>query len=270
MKRIIAAVVLAFGFTAAVTAQKPVPGTEAVDKPSCPPEGKSKLKDDRKADDEARNLAKRYVAKDTPPVILSIADLKDLQADTDPQASIGVHKVLPRELKQKHAGTHLVSEGDRISVTGYLHRAEEGSNSESVNCAGKDGRDIHLNINKTKPVTEYNEWTGIVAEVAPQVLLPGWTSKDHAKVLKALQAVQAADLPVLAIGSLTYDNGHQVNSDKNHPKGTNPKRISLWEVHPVLEFYVCPKGKSCDPAASGPGWQALKKWSEEHLPKKPK
>src|SRR3989442_354344 len=88
-----------------------------------------------------------------------------------------------------------MSEGDRVSVTGYLHRAEEGSNSESVNCAGRDGRDIHLNLNKTKPVTEYNEWTGIVMEVAPQVPLPGWTSRDHVNVLHALQAVMAADRP---------------------------------------------------------------------------
>jgi hypothetical protein len=158
--------------TPIAAAQQPAPGTEAVDRPSCPAKGKSKLTGDRKKDDEARNLAKRFVAKDTPPVLLSIADLKDLQHDTDPQAAKHVQMFVPRELTDKHAGTHIVSEGDRVSVTGFLHRAEEGSNSESVNCAGQDGRDIHLNINTPKPFVAFNEWTGIVAEVIPQVPLP--------------------------------------------------------------------------------------------------
>jgi hypothetical protein len=253
-----------------VAAQQPAPGTHAVDKPSCPAEGKSKLKGDSKKDDEARNLAKRFVAKSTTPVLLTIADLKALQHDTDPNAADHTHKFLPRALDNLHAGAHTLSEGDRVALTGYLHRAEEGSNSESVNCQGKDGRDIHLNLNKTKPITAFNEWTGIVLEAAPQVPLPGYTSADHKEVLHAFQAVLASDLPVLAIGSLTYDNAHQVNSDKNNPRGTNPKRISLWELHPVLKFYVCPKGDTCDPDTPNAKWQTLKDWQDANPAKKKK
>jgi hypothetical protein len=93
-------------------------------------------------------------------------------------------------------------EGERAAVTGFLHRAEEGSAAESVNCAGSDGRDIHLNINEPQPnPPTFDEWTGVVVEVIPQAPLPGWTSADHVAVVSALQAVRDAALPVLAVGS---------------------------------------------------------------------
>jgi hypothetical protein len=69
---------------------------------------------------------------------------------------------------------------------------------------------------------------------------------------------------MLAIGSLTYDNEHQVNADKTHPRGTNPKRVSLWEVHPVLEFYVCPANATCDPQTPTAQWQTLRAWRDHH------
>ena len=245
---------------APVAALAAAPGTEAVDDPACPAEGHTNRTGDAKQDDELRNRAKRFIARATPPVLLSLDDFKALQADTDADAANHVHKQLPRNLTGKHAGSHTVSEGDRVSVTGFLHRAENGSAAESVNCAGNDGRDIHLNINAMKPQATFNEWTGIVVEAIPQVPLPGWTQQERPKVVSALQAVRDAKLPVLAIGSLTYDNEHQVNSDKTHPRGTNPKRMSLWEIHPILEFFVCPANDTCDASTPQTKWQTLKDW----------
>jgi hypothetical protein len=37
-----------------------------------------------------------------------------------------------------------VSEGDLVSVSGFLHHADNGED-ETVNCGGADGVDIHLN-----------------------------------------------------------------------------------------------------------------------------
>jgi hypothetical protein len=36
------------------------------------------------------------------------------------------------------------------------------------------------------------------------------------------------------------------------PQGSNPKRVSLWEIHPIYSFEVCPSGD----CATG-GWQPL-------------
>ena len=45
-----------------------------------------------------------------------------------------------------------VSEGDLVSVSGFLHRAMDGSSEETVNCGGKDGLDTHMNVNAAQPV----------------------------------------------------------------------------------------------------------------------
>ena len=113
-------------------------------------------------------------------------------------------------------------------------------------------------------MTAYDEWTGVVIEVTPQVTLPGYGPADHAAMLHALQAVMLADLKVLTIGSLTYDNEHEVNADRRHPNGSSPKRISLWEIHPVLAVYVCPKGMTCDPGSPNVNWQMLYDWRHAH------
>jgi hypothetical protein len=60
----------------------------------------------------------------------------------------------------------------------------------------------------------------------------------------------AKKLRVLAIGSLTYDNEHSLK----HVSG-QPKRAALWEVHPILAFYVC-ESEPCDPTKTT-GWTAL-------------
>jgi hypothetical protein len=71
----------------------------------------------------------------------------------------------------------------------------------------------------------------------------------------ALKRVMAKKLKVLAIGSLTYDNEYTLKHD-----GGQPKRISLWELHPVLEFYVRPS--HCDVKDKTDNWQELSAWAQ--------
>jgi hypothetical protein len=61
------------------------------------------------------------------------------------------------------------------------------------------------------------------------------------------------DLPfrpalVMVVGPLFYDNAHDVDSDCS-------KRVSLFEVHPVREFYVCPDTTCTVDSLSG--WQQI-------------
>ena len=48
------------------------------------------------------------------------------------------------------------------------------------------------------------------------------------------------------IGGLTYDNEHLVNADPQNPKGGQPKRLSLWEIHPITAFLLCRRTNGCD------------------------
>jgi hypothetical protein len=55
---------------------------------------------------------------------------------------------------------------------------------------------------------------------------------------------------LLIEGGLFYDNLHVANGDASNPvTGGQPKRFSLWEIHPVTSVKVCKKTKvsQCDP-----------------------
>jgi hypothetical protein len=72
----------------------------------------------------------------------------------------------------------------------------------------------------------------------PQGRNPGWT-------IQKLQAIQKARLKIVAIGQLMYDNpqGNTVN--------TAYQRMTFWEIHPVMSFWVCPTGDCTVPVTSG-------------------
>jgi len=245
----------------------------AMNSPSCPAQGK-------KADGSAisktsdaglLNQAKRHLPAGSSPLLLDVADFKTLQQDIDTLRHIDSTKHEAKFERTREQLQHLatskeaVSEGDLVSVSGFLHHAMDGADDETVNCGGRDGKDTHLNVNAAQPVgTTFDEWSGIVVEVIPQAPLPGWTKAQHDAARDALQAVRDAKLPVLAVGALTYDNEHLVNGDKTHPNGSNPKRMSLWEIHPVTQLFVCPAGEMCDPATPGAKWESLRDWRTKH------
>ena len=227
---------------------------------SCPPSGSET---EAGSDGWVRNLAKRWMALDTAPVDLTVADFSRLQKNTDKNAAKQKRSRSQLTLANIDAGAAVVSEGDRVSLSGFLNRVDDGAVVESVNCGvskarTKDGRDIHINIG---PEPNGDEFAGVVVEMIPQLPVEDWPVKvAHASAKAALKRVMKAGLRVLAVGSLTYDNEHLVNAQKAHRKGGQPKRLSLWEVHPVLDFYVCPAGV-CDPTTPHEKWQRLTDWA---------
>jgi hypothetical protein len=53
---------------------------------------------------------------------------------------------------------------------------------------------------------------------------------------------------LLIEGGLFYDNIHFANGDAENPIPRQPKRFSLWEIHPVVSVKVCKKtAAQCDP-----------------------
>ncbi len=109
-------------------------------------------------------------------------------------------------------------------------------------------RDIHI------PVIANlgdDECSGVVVEMIPQ------GRSEHANWTKEnLWKIEKEKKPVLVVGPLFYDSEHLKNPNCAHLLSGQPKRMSLWEVHPVIEFYVCKAGHACDPAASG-DWSPL-------------
>jgi hypothetical protein len=237
------------------------PGTEVVVHPSCPAVGMHSQNHQLVAyaansDAGLRNLAKRHVPDPScTPKPLTLDDARSLQNyidNTFGDARTTKTKFEPtRSLRNIATFDGKMGEGDLLRLSAYLVVARD-EGSESVNCAGNDGTDIHISVApKSAHPTEYD---GIVAEMIPQLPRPtGWDSTT----LNRLAGKQ-----VLIIGSLTYDNEHYVN-DSAPAKSGQPKRFSLWEVHPITAFYVCPAGDGCDAAQLGQ-WVTLTDWAKAH------
>src|SRR5262249_20052861 len=220
---------------------------------SCPPNGDEDVRDDG----GQRNLAKRFMAGGTL-TPLTVNNFKALQTATDKDAVDHKTKRDKLTLKDIEVASTKVSEGDMVSVSGFLNHADNGSKQETVNCktphATKDGQDLHINIG---PEPNGDEFAGIVVEMITQLPVGDFEVPARTDAKSALTRVKNQKLRVLAIGSLTYDNEHTLA----HVNG-QPKRMSLWEIHPVLQFFVCPEGKSCDATDKTANWVELSKWAK--------
>jgi hypothetical protein len=150
-----------------------------------------------------------------------------------------------------------IGEGNYAQLTGFLAIAEStsgppkaNSSGESVNCRlkGTDNNDFHINV-VSSPTSK--EFDGVVVEMIPQERDAGWT-------LPKLKQAQKNKMQVRIRGHLMLDNKHRVNGLASDDIGGQPKRSSLWELHPVMAFDVCIQ-KKCS-ANSDTGWEALEDW----------
>lgn len=94
------------------------------------------------------------------------------------------------------------------------------------------------------------ECGGAVAEMSPHRRPDSWT---HANVEKAARA----GLPVRVTGQLYFDSSH-VPCSGGQGVRSNPRRVSLWEIHPIYKFEVCTAGY--DGAGT---WLTLDKWASQ-------
>ncbi len=156
-------------------------------------------------------------------------------------------------LKNLKVGKKSFSEGDAVRLSGYIVGKTHANRGESVNCnlTGESNNDFHITL---ADIPEYDasagpeegidrtdlEFKGIVVEMVPQERPVGWT-------IKKLRKIQREGKQVIVVGQLFFDSKHRVNDDPEHPLKSQPKRISLWEIHPVRKFFTCEKSNgSCD------------------------
>lgn len=184
---------------------------------------------------------------------LAMQDFIDLQKAAD--RSIGQAatvydddmRALQRMLRRDNA---YLGEGKKVQFFGYVLEAK-ASGAENVNCnlSGSENADFHINVADGPGRTPYKS---IVVEMIPQERDAGWT-------VAKLNAAARKRLPIVVVGQLFYDNKHLVRDGKPENERRNQsKRLSLWEVHPVSEFWVCAEG-GCEPADDD-GWVALAEW----------
>lgn len=196
-----------------------------------------------------------------PPQAITISDLQDLQTQVQnqhlPFGNSSTHPLTnqPGPIKER---TPLVKlgEGRQVVLLGFVKIARQ-EGAESVNC-GKmfpdkndtAHHDIHISI--VQNATD-EECSGVVVEMIPHHRPPEW-NQPH------VQEVADAHLLVRVTGQQMFDSSHSpcingvpVPSGAAH----DPARISLWEIHPIYKFEVCPQGD-----CSSGGWVPLELWKK--------
>jgi hypothetical protein len=109
----------------------------------------------------------------------------------------------------------------------------------------------HIYISIVDSVSQQDECSSVVAEMIPHHRPASWTAQN-------VEAVAKKKLPVRLTGQLFFDSSHSPCQNGKSLSG-DPKRTSLWEVHPIYEFDVCPQGD----CSNGSGWVTLEAFLKE-------
>ena len=192
--------------------------------------------------DGLSNTLKRTVPTGNKPRLLTVDDFSTLQDEAtkrvgDKKAALSASQRQKLHGMPMHGGK--ISEGDLVAVTGFIVGDPHPNTGESVNCNlhGASNNDIHITIASE---AGSDEMDGFVVEMIPENRPDGWNQS-------ALEDVEHKRQQVLVIGQLFYDSKHHVNDDPDNPTAGDPKRMSLFEVHPITKFLVCDRAKTCDP-----------------------
>jgi len=204
-----------------------------------------------------QNTAKNNFCATGEPKPITIEELKKLQTRVDNDHSINFGD---RNTSLRHRGPttnrgplEAMGEGNVVTFRGFVLKARQEGH-ESVNCGQNvpdeaQFHDIHISLVAAKDVRD--ECSGIVAEMVPHHRPATWTQEN-------VQKVADAALPVRVTGQLLFDSSH-VPCERGNPVGSNPKRMSLWEVHPIYKFEICTS--DCDGTGK---WLDLDAWAKQH------
>lgn len=208
--------------------------------------------DDRNA---AQNREKNNLCANGRPVSISYSAFKSLQKKVDLlDISYGSHNSLPEDrndlkkiLKYKNRN---IGEGTVVRYVGFINhpRYSNTGKGESVNCkhSGKTFNDIHVDLVRRKGE---NVCRSITMEIIPHFRPEYW----EVDVLKEITH------PVRITGQLFFDGSHKPCTKD---KVRNPKRITVWEIHPVYAIDVCKRASlgSCSVSKKA-AWVPLDEWA---------
>jgi hypothetical protein len=208
------------------------------------------------AAENAQNLAKNnFCAIGTAqPITINQMGLLQTQVQADKSINFGsrVHPLTSQPgPTTNRAPLVKMGEGVQRFLEGYILIARQ-EGKEMVNCETTPpntpaSHDIHISIVGDPSQIHGDECASVVAEMSPHRRPDSW---NVANVLK----VAAGHNRVRVSGQLFFDSSHSPCVDGKAEAG-DPKRSSLWEIHPIYKFEVCPTG-----ACAQGGWKPLDQW----------
>ena len=221
------------------------------------------------ADDRAKvleNHAKNNFCVTGKPVAITEDDFKGLQKLADDN---GLKKGLKTSRDSlvnifDSSGGTKIGEGTLVQFVSFLLKASNSNvgagKGENVNCklTEKDENDIHIEL--TIDRSDDDPCNGVTAEMSPHFRPEEWDR---------LVELEKFDRPIRVTGPLFFDDSHTPCHDNVRP---NPKRASVWEIHPVYQFEICSAKakdlKACD-VKNDSVWVPLDQWFSSNQDEEP-
>jgi hypothetical protein len=180
----------------------------------------------------AQNQAKNNFCATGNPARVTPVSFRNLQAKVvSLQIPFGSGSTLPPDRSKLHdiyttSDGNTIGEGSVVRLVAFVEKAHPSdvTSGESVNCGetGEEQNDIHIPTVQTPGA---DECTSVTAEMTPHARPAGWTSG----------ALNQLGVPVRITGQLFFDGSHRPCKNGSG----SPKRVSLWEIHPVYAVDVC-------------------------------
>ena len=187
-------------------------------------------------EERVQNLTKNDFCAPTPGKAISFPSLDARQKNVEQDGTINFGdppSANPGPTTDRTKLRKLGGEGSLVSLIGYVLIARQ-EGKESVNCGSNvpnsaDYHDIHISIVQVR--RQQDECQSAVVEMSPHHRPPEWTAANVNKLARL-------NVPVRVIGQLFFDSSHVPCANGQRVR-TNPKRFSLWEIHPIYKFQVC-------------------------------
>lgn len=152
-------------------------------------------------------------------------------------------------------GARKIGEGSVVRLKAFVKEAHisDCEDGEEVNCKQKGVAHNDFHIPLVDPTVsnprDQDECTSVTAEMSPHFRPAAWSQIDLKTPVRN---------PVRVTGPLFFDDSHEPCTVQNGKlTGPNPRRISLWEIHPVYALEVCAKE---DPAQCDAHSNSRKLW----------
>jgi len=165
-----------------------------------------------------------------------------------------------------------LGEGKLIRMKAFIieaHHADVGA-GESVNCNGpkEEDNDIHIALGTA---VDTQECASVTAEISPHERPASWNEIGHFETFDPVTRLNTVN-PAIAsrLQAQPFRFTGQLFFDASHPpcpcgKNCNPKRSSLWEIHPVYKIDVCKAATSCD-VNNEAHWLSFESWWKSMAP----
>ncbi len=204
-----------------------------------------------------QNNAKNNFCASGAPVDVDFDTLHQLQGEAAKRVTFGSDASLPHDrspLRSIPTTQGNIGEGTIARLAAFVHDAHYSNlgKGESVNCKKGDSESNDIHIVLQEDAAEQDDCKSATAEMSPHFRPDLW----NPDILNEKDQNVFGDKKHLFrfTGQLFFDASH---SPCVNGAGRQPKRSSIWEIHPVYNVEICTDPNNHCNVGDNVGWESL-------------